>query len=177
MRFLVLSDMHDDDVFIHQLKEEFQQADGVIFGGDFAKYSQSETAEPALRRLVDCHQSVYAVLGNCDEPDFLTRLEEEDICVQGSMVFRDGLVFAGSGGGSRFTGTTPNERSDQELASDFQIVLDQLRDNGHPVRAFKTQGVHDTLVSVHMGTSLRKQVFFTKEHGIHKMLVKAAVAA
>lgn len=133
MRFLVLSDMHDDDVFIHQLKEEFQQADGVIFGGDFAKYSQPETAEPALRRLVDCHQSVYAVLGNCDEPDFLTRLEEEDICVQGSMVFREGLVFAGSGGGSKFTGTTPNERSDEELASDFQIVLDQAAADGDAV--------------------------------------------
>lgn len=125
MRFLVLSDMHDDDVFIHQLKDEFKQADGVIFGGDFAKYNHPETAEPALRRLKDCHQSVYAVLGNCDEPDFLSRLEEEDICVQGSMVFRDGLVFAGSGGGSKFTGTTPNERTDEELASDFQIVLNQ----------------------------------------------------
>lgn len=128
MRFLVLSDMHDDDVFIHQLKDEFQQADGVIFGGDFAKFNHLDTAEPALRRLVDCHQSVYAVLGNCDEPSFLTRLEEEDISVQGSMVFRDGLVFAGSGGGSKFTGTTPNERSDEELASDFQIVLDQSAD-------------------------------------------------
>ena len=51
MRFLVLSDMHDDDVFIHQLKEEFQQADGVIFGGDFAKYSQPETAEPTPKVL------------------------------------------------------------------------------------------------------------------------------
>ena len=40
MRFLVLSDMHDDDVFIHQLKEEFQQADGVIFGGDFVGRSE-----------------------------------------------------------------------------------------------------------------------------------------
>ena len=46
MRFLVLSDMHNDDVFIHQLKEEFKKADGVIFGGDFAKYGQPETAEP-----------------------------------------------------------------------------------------------------------------------------------
>ena len=125
MRFLVLSDMHDDDVFIHQLKDEFQKADGVLFGGDFAKYNFPETAEPALKRLVDCHDAVYAVLGNCDEPAFLQQLEEADISVQGSMVFRDGLVFAGSGGGSKFTGTTPNERSDEELVSDFQIIRDQ----------------------------------------------------
>ena len=125
MRFLVLSDMHNDDVFIHQLKEEFKKADGVIFGGDFAKYGQPETAEPALKRLIDCHESVYAVLGNCDEPAFLQRLEEEDISVQGGMVFRDGLVFAGSGGGSKFTGTTPNERTDEELVSDLQIILEQ----------------------------------------------------
>ena len=49
MRFLVLSDMHDDDVFIHQLKDEFQKADGVLFGGDFAKFNFPETAEPAMK--------------------------------------------------------------------------------------------------------------------------------
>ena len=49
MRFLVLSDMHDDDVFIHQLKDEFQKADGVLFGGDFAKFNFPETAEPFCR--------------------------------------------------------------------------------------------------------------------------------
>lgn len=125
MRFLVLSDMHNDEVYIKQLQDEFKKAEGVLFGGDFAKYNHPETAEPALKRLIDCHQSVYAVLGNCDEPTFLNCLEEEDISVQGSMVFRDGLVFVGSGGGSKFTGTTPNERTDEELASDFQIVLDQ----------------------------------------------------
>ena len=125
MRFLVLSDLHNDEVFLPQLKDEFAKADGVLFGGDFAKYNHPETAEPALKRLLDCHDAVYAVLGNCDEPAFLSRLEEEDVSVQGSMVFRDGLVFAGSGGGSKFTGTTPNERTDEELVSDFQIVRDQ----------------------------------------------------
>lgn len=125
MRFLVLSDMHNDEVFLPQLKDEFAKADGVLFGGDFAKYNHPETAEPALKRLLDCHDAVYAVLGNCDEPAFLSRLEEQDISVQGSMVFRDGLVFAGSGGGSKFTGTTPNERTDEELVSDFQIIREQ----------------------------------------------------
>ena len=34
-------------------------------------------------------------------------------------------MLAGSGGGSKFSGDTPNEREDKELADDLQIVSEQ----------------------------------------------------
>ena len=37
----------------------------------------------------------------------------------------EGLAFAGSGGGSKFTGTTPNEKSEEELMADFKIITEQ----------------------------------------------------
>ncbi len=123
MNILVLSDMHGETGNIEILAEEFARADMVLFGGDFAQFEHEETGKPALETLLKKHEYVYAVTGNCDNPDFLDVLENEDCSVQGSLVFHDGVVLCGSGGGSKFTGTTPNERSEEELVSDFDIVL------------------------------------------------------
>ena len=75
--------------------------------------------------MLSCHDTIYAVTGNCDNPDFIEALEDEDINVQNTMVFRDGLVFSGSGGGAQFTGVTPNERTEEELVADFNVVKEQ----------------------------------------------------
>ena len=135
MNILVLSDMHGDTAYIEQLAEQFARADIVLFGGDFAKFEHAETGKPALETLLKKHEYVYSVIGNCDEPDFLDTIEAEDCSVQGSLVFHDGIVLAGSGGGSKFTGTTPYERSEEELVSDLDIVLNSAAEgadeNGH----------------------------------------------
>lgn len=117
--------MHGDIAYIEKLGEEFARSDAVLFAGDFARFQDVQTGLPALKLLTDKHDSVFAVTGNCDEPAFLEELEKADISVQGGLVFRDGLVFAGSGGALKFTGTTPNERSDEELVSDLRIVREQ----------------------------------------------------
>lgn len=125
MRFLVISDLHGDTEHIDMLKEEFSKADAVLCGGDFARFNQEETGLPTLKHLLSCHDTIYAVTGNCDNPDFIEALEDEDINVQNTMVFRDGIVFSGSGGGAQFTGVTPNERTEEELVADFNVVKEQ----------------------------------------------------
>lgn len=126
MKALIISDIHGNTENIEKLADKFGQADVVFFAGDFAKFEHTETGKPALEALVKRHESIFAVLGNCDEMDFIGELEDADICVQGSMVFHDGLVIAGSGGGSKFTGTTPFERTDEELEGDFNIVKESM---------------------------------------------------
>ena len=125
MRFLVLSDIHGDEKHLEQLDEEFAIADAVLFAGDFARFEASETALPVLNTLVKKHDSLFCVLGNCDEKDFLKELENLDVSVQGDLVFRDGLAFAGSGGGLQFTGVTPFERTEEELISDLNIIKEK----------------------------------------------------
>ncbi len=122
MRFLLLSDMHGDTAVMDKLADEFAKADAVLFGGDFAKFGHAETGLPALETLVKKHETVYAVIGNCDEPDFLSEIEGADISVQNGMVFHDGLVFAGSGGGTKFSGDTPFERTEEEIVADYDIL-------------------------------------------------------
>lgn len=129
MRFLVLSDIHGDIATLEKLDEEFAAADAVLFAGDFARFNEPDTGLPVLNTLVKKHETLFSVLGNCDNPEFIKELEKLDISVQGDMVFRDGLVFAGSGGALTFTGNTPNERTDEELVSDLHIVLEQSAEN------------------------------------------------
>jgi len=125
MKFLVISDLHGNVDILDKMDEQFKAADAVLFAGDFARFEHTETALPALEKLCSKHENIYAVIGNCDEPDFLDELEKKDISVERTLTAHDGLTFAGSGGGSKFTGTTPNERSDEELLSDFAMVSEQ----------------------------------------------------
>ena len=125
MRFLVISDIHGNLENLERLTPEFESADAVLFAGDFAQFGKTETGKPALELLCKKHDQVFAVLGNCDEPDFIAELESRDISVQKTVAFFDSLAVCGSGGGSKFTGTTPFERTDEELSDDFAAL-----DNG-----------------------------------------------
>ncbi len=129
MKFLVLSDLHGAIENLDKLDSQFSKADAVLFAGDFAKFGEEETGLPSLKALCKKHDVIYAVIGNCDNPDFLSALEEQDISVQNTLTNYEGLSFAGSGGGSKFTGTTPNERTDEELASDLKIISESDAQN------------------------------------------------
>ena len=78
MRFLVLSDIHGEVEKLDKLDCEFQKADGVLFLGDFARFKEPETGLPVFNALLKKHENIYAVLGNCDEPEFLEKLEKSN---------------------------------------------------------------------------------------------------
>lgn len=122
MKFLVLADLHGKGENLEKLDSEFKSADAVLFAGDFAQFGKTETAKPMLELLCKKHDSIFAVIGNCDEPEFSSELETSGINVERALMYYEGLYIAGSGGGSKFTGTTPNEKSEEELLSDFDIV-------------------------------------------------------
>lgn len=122
MKFLVLSDIHGNISVLKKLENEFKNADAVLFAGDFCECFKPETSKPALDALVKMHDEIYAVLGNCDEPEFIDELENAGINAERVLNYTDGIAIVGSGGGSYFTGKTPNERSEDDLISDFKIL-------------------------------------------------------
>jgi len=130
MKILVISDLHAVNDKLDLLNDQFSQADAVVFGGDFAECFKPETGADSLKALCSKHENIFAVLGNCDNEDFLMDIEEQDISVEKSLVFHDGLAFAGSGGGSKFTGKTEFERTEEEILSDFDIVLNSIDQTG-----------------------------------------------
>ncbi|MCI5607222.1 MAG: metallophosphoesterase family protein [Treponema sp.] len=130
MKFLVISDLHAHNEVLDKMNDLFSQADGVIFGGDFAECFKPETGKDALEQLCSKHENIFAVLGNCDNEDFLEDLENKDVSVENSLVFHEGLAFAGSGGGTKFTGKTEFERTEEEILGDYNIVLDSVEQTG-----------------------------------------------
>lgn len=130
MKFLVLSDIHGDLSNLDKLDSRFEQADAVLFGGDFAKFEHEETGRPVLEKLLSKHDDIFAVIGNCDNPDFLSEIEKTDISVEGTLAFHDGIAICGSGGGTKFTGTTPFERDEEEILSDYNVVENSTAECG-----------------------------------------------
>ena len=130
MKILVISDLHAHNDVLDQMDSLFEQADAVVFGGDFAECFKPETGKAALEKLCSKHENIFAVLGNCDNEDFMEDLENQDICVERALVFHEGLAIAGSGGGTKFTGKTEFERTEEEILSDFDIVLNSVEQTG-----------------------------------------------
>ena len=130
MKILVISDLHAHNDVLDKMDSVFAQADAVIFAGDFAECFKPETGKEALERLCAKHENIFAVLGNYDNEDFMEELENQDICVEKALVFHEGLAFAGSGGGTIFTGKTEFERTEDEVLSDFDIVVNSVEQTG-----------------------------------------------
>ena len=135
MKFLILSDIHGNLENIEKLDGEFKAADVVLFGGDFAKFKAEETGKPVLDALLKKHDCIFSVIGNCDSPDFLEEIENADISVEGNLTFHGVIAICGAGGGTKFSGDTPNERDEDDILSDFNVVessSEQCADeNGH----------------------------------------------
>lgn len=129
MKILIISDGHGALDMLGRLENIAKTADFILFAGDFAALHKVETGQPFLERLIGIHDQVFAVTGNCDAPDFRDVLETADISVEGSLVYFSGLVLTGSGGGSKFMGDTPNERSDEELAGDLHLIVESVGDD------------------------------------------------
>lgn len=130
MKILVISDLHAHNEVLDKLDSQFKEADAVVFAGDFAECFKPETGKAALEALVSKHENIFAVLGNCDNEDFLEDIENQDVSVEKSLVFHEGLAFAGSGGGTKFTGKTEFERTEDEVMSDFEIVNNSVEQSG-----------------------------------------------
>ena len=128
MKLLVISDLHAHNDVLDKMDDIFAKADAVLFAGDFAECFKPETGDEALEKLCSKHDSIFAVLGNCDNEVFMGDLEDKDICVEKALLFHEGLAFAGSGGGTKFTGKTEFERTEEECLADFDVVVHSAAD-------------------------------------------------
>ena len=162
MKFLILSDIHGNLDNLDKLDSLFKEADAVLFGGDFAEFEHEETGKPVLDKLLKKHENIFAVIGNCDNPEFLPEVEAKGISVQKALVNFEGLFITGSGGGSKFTGETANERTDEELYSDLSLITQEAPSEWNNLIAIMHNPPKDTecdkvAPEVHVGSALLKK--------------------
>lgn len=124
MKILLLSDLHGNIPMLARLKTVIDASDVVLFAGDFARFGDVSTGLPALEALQKEREDALCVIGNCDEASFKNEVEKRDMSCEAQVVWRDGLIFCGSGGGGHFNGSTPNERDDEDMMRDFDALLD-----------------------------------------------------
>lgn len=122
MKFLVITDIHGNVNVLDKLDSEFNSCDAVLFGGDFADVINHLPGEPVLEKLCSKHDEIYAVLGNHDEPDFIEKLEDAEINAEKTLNYTDGIIILGSGGATEFTHDTPNERAEDDIMTDYNIL-------------------------------------------------------
>ncbi|MBP5603480.1 MAG: metallophosphoesterase family protein [Treponema sp.] len=130
MKLLVISDLHAHNDVLDKMDDIFSKADAVLFAGDFAECFKPETGEEALEKLCSKHDTIFAVLGNCDNEVFMQDLEDKDICVEKALLFHEGLAISGSGGGTIFTGKTEFERTEEEILADYEVVVNSVEQSG-----------------------------------------------
>ena len=166
MKLLVISDGHGAIDNLISLSDIAKSVDLVLFAGDFATFGQLHTGLPFLKQLRSLHKNVYAVLGNCDSPVFIEELKTHGINIQASCVHFEDFILLGSGGASKFTGATPNERTDEELVSDIDSFYKQEDGNNiilvthNPPYGAKTDKVAPL---VHVGSKLIRKFIEEKK--------------
>lgn len=166
MKLLVISDGHGAVDNLLALSKLAQSVDLVLFAGDFAAFNQLETGLPFLKKLRSLNKNVYSVLGNCDPPSFMEELKTHGINIQATTTHFEDFVLLGSGGASKFTGTTPNERTDEELANDLtQHYEEKEEDNIILVTHNPPHGVKTDKVAplVHVGSKLIRKFIEEKK--------------
>lgn len=162
MKLLLISDLHGHLDNLQKLEGQIKSADAVLFAGDFSKFKSPETGLPCAEKMRELCPNLFAVLGNCDEPELLDSIEKLDISAQRSLASFEGLVISGSGGGSKFTGETPNERDEDDLQSDFDVIKNSgLEEEGQWSNLIlvshnppKAQGVDSPAANVHAGSQI-----------------------
>jgi Icc-related predicted phosphoesterase len=117
MKIVALTDIHGRTERLSDLAGDLAAADLLLLCGDLTNFGHRPEAEVVLTAVRSHNPHVLAVPGNCDYPDISAYLAREGINLHATHVVLNGVAFLGLGGSLPCPGHTPNEFTDDELAS------------------------------------------------------------
>lgn len=127
MKVLIFSDGHGNLKKVEKIKDEVRVADLVLFAvSDFTNSNARKTGLPYVDALATSEKPLFSVMGKSRLSGILETTKEKNFSVDMDVKKIGELFIAGSGTGSKFTGTTPYERTDEELVSDLDLVEKML---------------------------------------------------
>jgi Icc-related predicted phosphoesterase len=117
MKIVALTDIHGRTERLGDLAGDLAAADLLLLCGDLTNFGREPQAEVVLSAVRSHNPKVLAVPGNCDHPDVAAYLVREGISLHAAHVIVNELAVLGLGGSLPCPGRTPNEFTDDELAS------------------------------------------------------------
>ena len=117
MTILHISDLHGNIGFIDMHAEEIRHADVVVLSGDITNFAGKSKAREVIESIIPHNKNLIGVPGNCDRDGVETYLADANISVHCKCRQISGIAFCGMGGSLPCPGKTPNEHTDEEMAS------------------------------------------------------------
>ena len=149
MKILALSDLHADEELVDRLRaiSTKNQYDIVLFCGDITNNGPVSYAEEVISLFLP---NAYAVHGNMDSNDVVSKLREMKVLIHGKKVKLGEWNLVGLGGSNPTPFGTPNEMSEEKLedtlanaqVDEYSIVLSHA----------PPYGLFDSVGSVHVGS-------------------------
>ena len=117
MRIVAFGDIHTSLAEVRNIPG-VDCADLIILNGDLTNYGSRHDVKKILNEIMSINLSVYAQIGNLDNYDINTYLDELDINLHGQARLFQGKVCCIGIGGSNITPfRTPAEFSEEELTA------------------------------------------------------------
>ena len=130
MQILVASDAHGSSEAMAALAERARDAELLLFAGDLTDFGGEGEARSLLELLGAERGKLAAVAGNCDKRGARELLASEGLSAEGRSLRRAGALIIGSGGSPRWTGLTPYERGDRDVAASLYAAYEELGRGG-----------------------------------------------
>jgi hypothetical protein len=121
MRFLAITDLHQNSSALRWINKEVEDSDVdfVVHLGDVTDFG---TVQQALELLKGIDSKVYFIPGNCDPRDLPGSLGDVAVDMHGKRESIDGYDLVGLGGGNRSPFGTPFELEDDEIYGSLKAV-------------------------------------------------------
>jgi hypothetical protein len=126
MRIFVISDLHGSSEALSAALPKAKGCDLLLFAGDLTNFGGEAEARALLGLFGPLKDKLIAVPGNCDKKGAREVLEAEGLSAEAKAVAKGGAMVIGSGGGPRWTGLTPYEKPDEDLARVLYEGADSL---------------------------------------------------
>lgn len=123
MRFLLISDLHENTDAFGWINALEDQVDEVLFLGDVSNCASDKEAKRILKMF---KKKVYFIPGNLDMPTLPDSITDEAINVHGKSFEINGIRFAALGGSNPTIFDTPFELEEEEL----MMILDSISSEG-----------------------------------------------
>lgn len=159
---VAFSDLHSSKEFLEYFKKEFEKEEGKIFlfAGDLIDSTKLSDEIFSLLAHLSNRNYVFAVPGNCDKEFVNKKLEELGISIDKKRkeIKEKGINVVGFGGSLKTPFITPNERSEEEFYSVFDLVDSKtiLLTHTPPF------GVFDKVNGVHIGSKVLMEIIEKK---------------